>query len=520
MSLPAHNLQAVEAVQAYLKRTTPNYAQAYGSLPEALVVVSADRHLAYVNTAFCDLFGYSESELIGQHAGLLYVSQREFDQSSQNYFESGIMNDTIGLLLVSYQKRSGEVFCGSSAPSALYDGDTLVGFLGIIRDITEAMRTRQELALASSQLRAVFNAIPRALFFTSTDRKIQMANPAAERLFGYTADELVGLSTKELLPSVDDFKTLGQQRINANMPNAQLPFIQEFVRKDGETFVGEGLTGRITDDHDNNIGFVGIVADVSNQKERVTMLKELNARLEENVVERTAALEVSNRELRAFAYSVSHDLGAPLRAIRNYADFIRQDNAETLSAESLEYLKYIDDNAAYIDRLTQDLLEYSRIGRRVLELEEIPMQPFLSGLVDRLNLDQNAAIRIDENLPTITADYALLEQIFSNLLTNAVMYVPARRRPVIRVTCQADQTHWGFIVQDNGIGIAPQHLTRVFGIFERLHLQSEFPGTGIGLAIVKRAAEYLGGSASVNSTVDVGSLFKVTLSKTLSSTDE
>ncbi len=519
MSLPTPNLAAVAAVQAYLRQRTPNYETAYEMLTEPVVIVSLDRYIAYVNSSFCALFGYSAADLIGQHAELLYVSETEFTQATADYFD-GTAGSSAKLLMVAYQKRDGTIFYGSSAPNALYEGDTIVGYLGIVRDISEAMQTRRELALTSFQLRSVFDSVPRALFFTAIDRTMIMVNPATERLFGYTKAELIGHTTRMLVADTETFEKLGQQRVNAQMPGIQLPFIQEFRKKSGELFLGEAIIGPIRDDDNTVIGFVGIVADVSNQTTRVADLEDLNLRLEQSVIERTAALETSNAELRAFAYSISHDLGAPLRAIRNYAEFIKQDNVGRLDAETLEFLQHIDDNAAYIDRLTQDLLQYSRIGRKVLELEEIELKPFLSGLVDRLSLDTQATIRIADNLPSISADYALLEQIFSNLLTNAVMYVAEDRKPVVQITCQADQTHWHFIVRDNGIGIAAQHLSRVFGIFERLHLQSEYPGTGIGLAVVKRAAEYMGGCASVSSTVGVGSMFRVSISKALENTND
>lgn len=242
-------------------------------------------------------------------------------------------------------------------------------------------------------------------------------------------------------------------------------------------------------------------------------IKQFNLELERRVQERTAQLAAANKDLEAFAYTVSHDLRAPLRALQSYSQFLAEDCGAELSGSGQEYVRGIAESARDMDALIVDLLEYSRIGRIQVELGPVNCAQLLERVAARMGWGEEVTVHLPADAPTVWARQTRLEQIFINLLSNAGKF---RRRgvpPIIDVEWADLGSAWAFTVRDNGIGIASQHLPKIFGIFQRLHAQDEYEGTGIGLAIVQKAVEEHNGQISVRSVVGQGSEFTFTLPK-------
>lgn len=262
-----------------------------------------------------------------------------------------------------------------------------------------------------------------------------------------------------------------------------------------------------------------LVEELRQQKEVLEAaqdeIKKLNEGLERRVQERTAQLEAVNHELEAFAYTVSHDLRAPLRALRGYSQFLREDCGEQLSELGWEYVYGIEESAGNMDNLIIDLLKYSRIGRTKPERTPIDLNLFLPQIIDHLNLPIDVTIQLPSQLPTIYTSMIRLEQIFSNLISNAAKFHRPNTPPIVQIEWSEKDAYWEFFIRDNGIGIDAKHFGKIFGIFQRLHTQEEYEGTGIGLAIVKKAIEEQGGTISVESVVDKGSCFRFTILKLL-----
>lgn len=226
-----------------------------------------------------------------------------------------------------------------------------------------------------------------------------------------------------------------------------------------------------------------------------------------------AELNRSNKELEEFAYVVSHDLRAPLRALKSYSLFLEEDYGEDLDELALEYIEGIAENAQQMDQLVVDLLEYSGIGRKKIQSSQIDLATLLERLVSRLGLREKAEIHLPTTLPTIWAYEVRLEQIFSNLLTNAVKFQRPNTPPSVTIKSTELSDAWQFSIQDNGIGISEQYFDQIFGLFQRLHTQDEYEGTGIGMAIVKKAVEEHGGNIWLESKVGEGTVFKFILPK-------
>ena len=218
-------------------------------------------------------------------------------------------------------------------------------------------------------------------------------------------------------------------------------------------------------------------------------------------------LQAANAELAQYAYVVSHDLKAPLRAIHNYADFLSEDLGDRLEEEQQSYLDGMKIAVREANTLIDDILALSRLERRHSEIETLDVGEFLRALIDGLNLPNDVEISMPDDWPAIAVEPLLFRQIFQNLLGNAVKFTIAECKK-IELGWRTETPGWyEFFVRDNGIGIAPDHQQQIFQIFERLHTKEEFDGTGIGLAIVKKAAGKLGGSIRVESEPGRGSTF-------------
>lgn len=244
-------------------------------------------------------------------------------------------------------------------------------------------------------------------------------------------------------------------------------------------------------------------------------LRELNTELEKRVADRTAQLESANRELEGFSYSVSHDLRAPLRAITGFAAILEEDHAHKLDAEGRRLVDVVQREARRMGTLIDDLLAFSRLGRKSLQLREIDMTELVRSTFDGLRPQSDGA-RPDFRLSVLPpgfGDRVLIGQVWANLLANAVKFTSRRETPVIEVSGIADDAENVYFVRDNGAGFDPRHRAKLFGVFQRLHDAEEFPGTGVGLALVQRIVHRHGGRVWADGVPDQGATFYFTLPK-------
>ncbi|MBF0496399.1 MAG: response regulator [Deltaproteobacteria bacterium] len=223
------------------------------------------------------------------------------------------------------------------------------------------------------------------------------------------------------------------------------------------------------------------------------------------------ALETTNQELEQFAYVVSHDLKAPLRAIRQYADFLAEDLGDTLAKEQQEYLRGIRRAIQESQHLIDDLIQLHRVGGGNYLAEDHNLCQFINDLIISLNFPKDVVIKIDGEWPCIKTVPMLLRQIFQNLIQNGVKFNQSSPK-IIQIECRAQGEDLIEIsVKDNGIGIEPKYHQQIFKVFQRLHTASEYPGTGIGLAIVEKAVTKLGGKLRIDSRPGEGTIFFITL---------
>lgn len=235
----------------------------------------------------------------------------------------------------------------------------------------------------------------------------------------------------------------------------------------------------------------------------------------EELQHKAELLARSNTELEQFAYIVSHDLQAPLRTIAGFSQLLTKRCRDRLDADGLEFLGYIDGGAKHLHRLINDLLEYSRAGRREYRLEAVDSQALMDELRQQMHasLEQRSAELTYSNLPQVQADRSHLQRLLQNLVDNGLKFQPAGAQPRVDISTTDLGAQWQFSVRDNGIGIKPEYQQKIFGVFTRLHSEDEYPGTGVGLPICQKIVERHGGRLWLESQPGAGSCFHFTLPK-------
>ena len=391
-----------------------------------------------------------------------------------------------------------------------------VRYLGIVIDVTEPKATTESLRESEERFRSLVEQAADAVFVHDFDGRFITVNRQACESLGYTRDELLGMSVTDVEL---DFDLRGAQDVWARVETEQ-PFTisGHQRRKDGSVFPVEVRFGRY--EMGGRQHFVGLVRDITERvdaeqavRESREQLQLLNADLEARVRERTEQLSESNGELEAFSYSVSHDLRAPLRAINGFARMLADRHATGLDGEGRRLLGVIRQNALQMAQLIDDLLAFSRAGRA--EVRRVPID--VRSLVDTVWAEvvpADAAARPElkvEPLPVAFGDPALLHQILVNLLSNAVKFSARSGRPRVEVRGERRGDENVYTVADNGVGFDMEYAGKLFKVFQRLHSQTDFPGTGVGLALVHRIATRHGGRVWAEGRPGEGAAFSFAL---------
>jgi PAS domain S-box-containing protein len=337
------------------------------------------------------------------------------------------------------------------------------------------------------------------------DGRLLQVNSAWEGVLGYTQEELKNVHAFDLVHP-DDRPAVGE-RVQVLRNGAPVGYFEVRCRCKNGSYRWVGWTAAAFPAED----LVYIFGrDVTQRKVNEQKIESLNTQLQQRVQELTDI----NDELEAFSYSISHDLRAPLRSMQGFADALLEEQFERLDADGKEYAQRVVNSAKYMDRLLNDLLDYSRLSRADLEREPVNLRDEIAELIHQLDGDiekSRALIKLDLANETVSAHPVTLRQMLTNLVGNAIKFVHPNRTPVVKIRSERRGNAVRIWVEDNGIGIAQEHCDRIFRLFERLHTSQTYPGTGIGLALVRKGAERMGGAVGVESELEQGSRFWIEL---------
>jgi PAS domain S-box-containing protein len=407
--------------------------------------------------------------------------------------------------------RGGRTYRSYAYPFADSDGSPLVLELGI--DITERKRAEEVLKEKTRTLEAFFAHTITPLVFLDKEFNFIRVNEAYAQSCQRDVSEFPGRNHFELYPHEEN------QAIFTQVVETKIPFqavARPFVYPDhpewGVTYWDWTLVP-ILDDAGEVYFLVFALHDVTDRKQAEEEIRQLNAELELRVMRRTAQLEAANKELESFSYSVSHDLRAPLRAIDGFSRILLNDRADRLDAEGQRLLEIIRANTQKMGQLIDDLLAFSRLGRREVKVADLDMETLVrNAVVELQNTLGDRTVEWDlKPLSPTRADRALMHQVWVNLLGNALKFTRLKEAAVIEVGCRPAGDEDIYYVKDNGVGFDMQFAHKLFGVFQRLHRYEEFEGTGVGLALVQRIVQRHGGRVWGEGQVNGGACFYFSL---------
>ncbi|TVP47548.1 MAG: PAS domain S-box protein [Gemmatimonadales bacterium] len=384
---------------------------------------------------------------------------------------------------------------------------TLLLFVVLRSQFTRRMRQAASLAASGERLRMQIENSPLALVEFDAELRISGWSPRAEELFGWTAEEVTGGRWHDFgLVHADDCDLVHEAVEKARAENqAGWILANRNLRKDGATLHCEWYNSWIRDEEGKVTEMISLVQDVSWQEEVLAQLRKLNRELEARVHRRTEQLAQANADLKAFTWSISHDLRAPVRAVTGFGEILERRYGSDLPEEAQRYLGHMLEASNQMDRLIDGLLEFGRLEDASLRIEQVDVREIARGLEARFApelSDRGGTIHISPDLPSACADATLLERILQNLMHNALKFRHPERVPRIRVTGSREGRSSIIRVEDNGLGIPPPERERIFGLFERLSSSSGVEGSGLGLSIVRRSMERIGGTVSIEDPGD------------------
>ncbi len=516
-----------EASQAELRQRLAQLDSIYRGAPVGLSYQDSDLRFVELNDALAAINGRPAASHIGRTTrDVLPEAADDIEPIQRQVLDSG--QPRLGLEITTRTAANGggtRDFLVSYLPVPGRDARA-VGFTTAVLDITDLKAKTRELLEGARRLAVAVEAAGFGTYEWEVEGDRHVWSTDTFRIFGLPEGAPLSVAALAGLVHPDDRDRVAADVAQAFARGDDVANEYRIVRPDGEvrhlvnrarvSYAGEGDARR-------PVRLIGAVRDATRECRAEAEVRRLNRDLEALVVERTAELEAANAQLEAFAYTVSHDLRAPLRSMEGFARILLDDFGDGLGPKGKRHAERIVAAAERMEGLIRDLLVFSRLQRVEISLRVLDPAGIVWPAAEEVRAaggSEEVEVEVAEPLLPVLAEPVILGQVLTNLLTNAVKFRKKGERARVRVRSERRGGRVRLWVEDEGIGIAPDHQDRIFGAFERLHGQEAYPGTGIGLAIVKAGAERMGGTAGVESEPGAGARFWIELAAPRPASDD
>jgi PAS domain S-box-containing protein len=506
--------------QEQLRRSEERFRVTLSSIGDGVIATDRQGRISFMNRIAEKLTGWNQEDALGLSSDEVFKIINEFSREAIESPVARVLREgtIVGLanhtLLVS--KSGAQVpIADSGAPVREVTGE-LNGVVLVFRDVSE----QREAELTARRMAAIVANSDDAIISKTLEGIIESWNEGAERIFGYTATEAIGKSILMIIPQEhrnEEAEILARIRRGERVDH----FETVRVTKDGRRINASVTISPIKDPNSGRvIGASKILRDITERKKSEEALRKAQEQLQaqaqqlkSTVNERTEELRQTVSELEAFSYSLSHDLRTPLRAIQSFAQIVLADNGARIGPPGTDYLERVVNASERMDRLIRDVLTFTRVSREEVRFERVDVDRLIRDIIkERQDWQPPAAvIQIESPLLPMCGHQTFLTQCIMNLLDNAIKFVSPETSPHVQIYSETlgDKVRLWF--QDHGIGIEKSAQEKVFKVFQRAHIGGRYEGTGIGLAVVRRAVERMDGTVGVESEPGRGSRFWIEL---------